>query len=594
MWAFIVLLAIVGCQKPFSNRPEDMSIFRFSEKDGPVTMDPVQGSTQYANLMITSLFDTLYEYKYLARPYELKPNLADGMPEVSEDGLTYTFKIKKGVEFVDDPCFPDGKGREVVAEDFVYSVKRMFDSKNRPQGAWLWQGKIKGLNEWKAAGSDYAEPVEGIRTPDRYTIEIELTKPFHQLVYTLAMGYSAFVPREAVEYYGKEFGVNPVGSGPFRLISFNSKKAVMERNPKYREDIFDLEYEGYDPETQKWAGVERLQGKRMPIMERVEVHFLRESMTRWNSLIKGDEIHLGMIPILLTHMVSEQIHPLKMKPKYDRMLNGMNVADFGFVYLNFNMDDPRIGYHPDPEQNERNKLLRKAIRAGYDWDQRNKRFYNGVGDIFPGVIPRDLDAFDETLPMSYASADYDLAKEYLEKGGWTPENLPVLEYAYPSSLVYIQFYEQFRGWMEKIGYPREKIVQVPYATFGDFSKGMRNKELMVFGLGWGLDYPDSENILQLYYGPNESPGSNSANFKNEEYDRLYQKAKVLPPGPERSEIYKKMNRIIIEEVPVIAGLTRREPYVWHKNVVYYHSKNPHGSLLKYAYRFDPEAEGEGN
>ncbi|MCG8526941.1 MAG: ABC transporter substrate-binding protein [Opitutales bacterium] len=549
-------------------------------------MDPVQGSSQYANLMNTSIFDTLYEYKYLKKPYELKPLLASAMPEVSEDGILYTIPIEKGVHFTDDPCFPDGVGRELTAEDFVYSIKRMFDPKNQPQGAWLWQGRIKGLDEWKEAGSDYEQPVEGLRAKDRYTIEVELTQPYPQLVYTFAMGYSGVVPREAVEYYGKEFGIKPVGSGPYQLVKFSTKKAVLKRNPKFREQIFDLEYEGYVPEEHDWANVKLLQGKTMPIMENVEVYFMRESMTRWNSLNKGNEIQLGTIPIELTHMVAESLKPLVLKPEYAKKFNGMNLPDFGLVYFLFNMDDPKIGYHPDPEQNHRNFLLRKAIRAGYDWNQRNRRFYNNVGDIFPGIIPRGLDAFDETLPMDSVTADYEQAKAYLKEGGWTAENLPVLDYHSGTGVIYVQFFEQFRGWMEKIGYPREKIKLNLHATFGDFSKAMKNKECMVWGMGWGLDYPDSENVLQLFYGPNKSPGSNASNYDNPEFNELFRKAKVMQPGPERTELYKKMNKMIIEDVPVLTGLTRNSPYIWHKNVVFHHSRNPHASLLKYAYVFD--------
>ena len=193
-------------------------------------MDPVQSATQYANLMTTSIYDQLYEYKYLARPYELKPRLAEAMPEVSEDGLTYTYRIKKGILYADNECFPAGKGREVTANDFIYSMRRLFDPKARSQGAWLWQGKIKGLDEWKEEGADYSKPIEGLRALDDYTIQIILNKPFPQLTYTFAMGFSSVTPREAVEHYGKEFGLNPVGSGPYKLKSFSTKKAILVRN----------------------------------------------------------------------------------------------------------------------------------------------------------------------------------------------------------------------------------------------------------------------------------------------------------------------------------------------------------------------------
>src|SRR5690606_32495531 len=117
-----------------------------------------QAANVYANHVVVNAYDTLYAYKYLARPYALKPNLAADFPEISPDGLVYRIPLKRGVHFVDDPAFPGGKGREVVAEDFVSSLKRQFAPANQPQGAWFWAGRIVGLDEWKAAGSDYGQP----------------------------------------------------------------------------------------------------------------------------------------------------------------------------------------------------------------------------------------------------------------------------------------------------------------------------------------------------------------------------------------------------------------------------------------------------
>jgi ABC-type transport system substrate-binding protein len=581
-----------GCKKPFSDREENNKVFRFSGSGSPVTTDPAAASSSYENLMATSVYDQLYEYKYLARPFQLKPRLATGMPEISEDGLVYTFRIQEGIRYADDPCFPDGKGREVVVQDFIYSMKRLFDPKNLPQGEWVWRGKIKGLDAWKTAGSNYLEKIEGLRAVDDHTLQITVNEPFPQLVYTLAMGYSSFVPHEAVEFYGKEFALNPVGSGPYRVDSFSTQKAVFVKNENYREEYFDLEAEGYDPATQKWAGLEVLQGKRIPIMGNVEAHFMKESMTRWNSLNKGNEIHFGTIPIELTHMVASQLKPLKLKPAYAKKFKGMNLTDFGFIYMAFNMADPRVGYHEDPERNRRNLLLRKAIRKAYDWDQRNRRFYNDMGVIFPGIIPARLDAHDPTLSESYVTADYEQAKQYLKEGGWTAQNLPELEYGTTASVQNIQMFEQFRGWMEKIGYPREKIKLDTFATFGDYNRAVKQKEVMLISMGWNLDYPDSENVLQLFYGPNKSPGSNTSNYDNPKFNALFRKTKTMQPSPERSELYQTMNKMLLEDVPSISGMTRNRPNIWYHNVVYYHSDSPHGSLLKYAYVL-PESSEEG-
>ena len=591
--AATLLLSIAvlsGCQKPFSNRPQDTSVIKFSTKGAPITMDPVQSSTTYANLMTCTIYDQLYDYKYLARPFALKPRLATSMPQVSEDGLTYTIEIKNGVYYADDECFPDGKGREVVVDDFIYNVKRMFDPKNIAQGEWLWQGKIKGLDEWKADGSDYSKDIEGLTAEGKYKLVITLNEPFPQLIYTLAMGYSSFVPHEAVEHYGKAFGINPVGSGPYQLVSFSTKKAVLKKNPKYREEYLDLEAEGYDPVTQDWAHLDLIEGKQLPITENLEIYFMEEGMARWNSLTKGNEVQFGVIQPELMHMVADKVDPLVLKPSYAKKYLAMSDPQIEVVYLNFNMSSPVVGYNEDPERNHRNLLLRKALQSAYNWEQRSERFYNGTAEIFPGVIPPGLDAYDPEADRSVITLDLERAKAYLAEGGWNAENLPVLDYCSVGNVVYRQFYEQFRGWMEKIGYPREKIKHVTYATFGDFSRAVKNRECMLIGMAWGADYPDSENMLQLFYGPNQSPGSNSSNFEDPEFDRMFKSASVMQPGPERTAIYQKLNHIITDQAPSISGIARKEPYIWHRNLVLLYSKNPHGSVMKYAYLMTKEEE----
>ena len=313
---------------------------------------------------------------------------------------------------------------------------------------------------------------------------------------------------------------------------------------------------------------------------------MKESMTRWNSLNKGTEIHFGGIPTELTHMVAEELNPLVLKPDYAKKFTAMNLPELGIVYLYLNMSDPKIGHHSDPEQNRRNLLLRKAISAAYDWPQRNRRYYNGIATLFPGTIPPGLDGYDSAFTADMTEPDFEKAKAYLTEGGWNADNLPVLDFNGVASVQNTQMFEQFRGWMEKIGYPREKIPYVPFATFGDFNKKVKQRDCTLIGMAWGLDYPDAENVLQLFYGPNSSPGSNSSNFNDPEYNKLFEESIVMQPGSERTEIYRKLNQIIIDDVPAVCGLSRNSPFIWHKNVVFLPSRNPHGSLFKYALVFD--------
>ena len=209
-------------------------VYRHSTDGAPTTLDPVRAANVYSNFVVLNVFDTLYSYKYLKRPYEMKPNLATAMPEVSEDGLVYTIHIKPGVEFQDSEIFANGKGREVHASDFVYSIKRHFDKKSKSRGAWLFINRIVGLDDWKKNGSDYSQTIEGLQALDDYTVQIKLIKKYPQLIYTLAMGFTAIVPHEAIEFYGDEFGSHPIGSGPFYLKSFNQEKAVLCKRNRWQ------------------------------------------------------------------------------------------------------------------------------------------------------------------------------------------------------------------------------------------------------------------------------------------------------------------------------------------------------------------------
>jgi len=549
----------------------------------PTNLDPVQGSTLYTDFVIKNIYDTLYSYKYLKRPYELKPNLAVAMPEVSSDGLTYTIRIKQGVEFADSEVFPNGVGREVTARDFVYSLKRHFDPANRSQGAWLWQGKIVGLDQWKDAGASYDAVVSGLRALDDYTIQIQLTTPYPQLVFTLAMQQSAIVPREAVERYGREFGVNPVGSGPFTLKSFHTQRAVLTRNGNFRQEPVDIYYEGFDQSVHGPLGLEQLHGRAPPFVDRLEIQFIEQTAARWNSFTKGTEAQVTSVPPEQIDVVVAQKQPtVVLNAEFDQQYFHTAELEAGMIYQLFNMDDASVGYSDDPVQNERNKALRCAIRMGFNWPDRIDRFYYGIGQAYPGVIPPVVPEFDPNMAQESVLYDPDGARKLLAANGWNTSNLPIIEYGAPSVVTQLQMFEQFRGWMLNIGYPAEKIKLRSFATFGDFIRAASERKIMFLGMGWGLDYPDAQNTLQLFYGPFGAPGSNFANWVNDEFDALYDETAVMQPSAERTAMFREMNQMVVDECVHIGGFSRTRLYLWHRDVVMFPDRGVLGGyFLKY-------------
>jgi oligopeptide transport system substrate-binding protein len=573
LFAVSLILAVLlasGCDEgPVRTDQElaSLKVYRHSMDEAPTSLDPVQSANIYANFVTINAYDTLYTYKYLARPFVIKPNLAAALPEISDDGLTYTIPIKRGVLFVDDPAFPDGQGREVTADDFVHSIKRHFDPATRPQGAWLWSGRIEGLDAWKKAGSDYAAPVVGLRALDRYTIQIQLVRPYPQLIYTLAMGYSAIVPREAVKYYGKEFAIRPVGSGPYKVVSYDTSKIVFKPNDNFRDEPVDIYDEGYDPATQADTGVEAIHGRSPPFLDQLEIHFIKESSARWSSFTKGNEVQYSGIPNEQVDRVLASKRPITLRPEFAERYHMNSGVEAGFVYSAFNMSFPEFGYNSDPDRQERNKALRCAIIKSISWQQRNDSFYIGLGQVFPGVIVPVVPEYDPDLSKDSITRDVPGAKRLLAENGWTADNLPSLFYGTTAGVTSRLFYEQFRAWLTEIGYPADKIILKQYAAFGDLVKAWRESQLPLISSGWGLDYPDAENTLQLFYGPNGSPGSNSSNYNNPDYDLLFEEASVMLPSPERTRLYQRMNQMLIDDCVAITGLTRTRVSLWHKNVI---------------------------
>jgi oligopeptide transport system substrate-binding protein len=560
-----LLVAACGHSDGTAERAVAERVYRHSMDGAPVNLDPAQSSDIYAKFLVVNLYDTLYRYKYLARPYQLEPNVAAAMPEVSADGLVYTIRIKPGVRFIDDKAFPAGRGRLLRAQDFVYSIERHFDPATRAQGAWLWQGRIAGLDQWGQEGADYGAEIAGLRALDEHTIQIRLTAPYPQLTHTLAQGFAAIVPREAVQHYGREFAVHPVGSGPFRLQRFDSAGASLSRNPDFRAEPFSLAAEGYDPSTQGSFGLEALEGQIPPLVDRIEIEFIAEDAARWNAFSAG-QLDFIKVPVSQFDRVLKSRDPPLLADQLASRFHLLTSLESGFVQTVFNMADSRIGYHSDPRQQERNHALRCAIIEAFDWQRRNEIFYSGLGVVFPGIIPPQAPEYDPAHDRKSVTRNVEHAEALLRASGWSPDQLPTLEYGFPSSVTERQMFEQFRSFMSAIGYSPEKVRPLAFATYGDYARAYVNRQVMLVTSSWTMDYPDAENTVQLFFGPNASPGANTANYDNEEFNRLYRASSTMQPSPERTAMYRRMNDIVIDDCVTISGISRTLVMLWQRDL----------------------------
>lgn len=557
------LLLSVGCTKKVDLKERVLNLTVSAKVKG---FDPVNAGDTYSSGEIARVYEGLLSYHYLKRPYTLIPNVAAAMPTVSEDGMTYTFKIKKGVKFHDNKCFPGGKGRELKAADFVYSIKRMADSKNISTGWWLLDGKIKGLNEWREKNkeknkTDYSEEVAGLKAIDDYTLQFTLSKQYPQFLYSLAMVYTYAVPKEAVEFYGKDFINNPVGTGPFITGTYTQGNRIeYKKNPAYREVLYPSE--GM-PEDKK-LGLLADAGKKLPLVEKIVVNIQTESQPAWLSFEKGKTDYFGIPKDQFESVVSPD---KAITDAYAKKGITLDIsADLDITYIAFNHEDPLF---------KSNTKLRQAMSTAYDGAQANKLFYNDRYLLAQGILPPGIGGYDKDYKSPYRQFNVEKAKKLLAEAGY-PEGkgLPTIQYDTTATTISRQMSEYFKKQMAQIGIK----VQVNTNTWPQLTKKVKTRQAQMFGMAWLGDYPDAENFLQLLYGPNSSPGPNGSNYNNPNFNSLFDKATKMQPGPERAALYTQLNKMASKDAAYIYGVHRTNfavKHSWLKN--YKFSTFSHGN-----------------
>lgn len=543
-----VLLAFASCTK---SKNTNEKVLYLTGKALVKGMDPINTGDVYSSTEVARVYEGLLQYKYLVRPYELEPNLAKEMPEVSKDGLTYTFKLKEGVLFHDNKCFEGGKGREMVAEDVVYSIKRLADARNNAVGWWILDGKIKGLNEWRDAQkskdkTDYSAAVEGLKALDKYTVQFKLKEKFPQFLYALPMTYTMVVPKEAVDFYGKEFLNNPVGTGPYMTETFTqSTKIVYVKNPKWRKEVYPSE----GSEADKKAGLLDDAGKTLPLVEKVVVNIQPESQPRWLSFEKGKT---DFLDIPKDNFESVVIPGKGVTDAYKKKGIDLEITpDLDITYISFNHEN---------ELFKTNLKLKRAMSLAYDVAKSNKLFYHNMGVPAQTPIPPGIGGYDADYQNPYMQFDLEKAKKLLAEAGYpNGKGLPVITYDTLASTTYRQGGELFKKMMSEIGIN----IQVITNTWPQLTEKVHKRQTMTYGMAWLGDYPDAENFLQLLYGPNSSPGPNGSNYNNPEFNKLFDKATKMQPSAERDRLYEKLAQTYSEEVPWILGVHRTSFVVKH-------------------------------
>ena len=547
MFATALAMSFVACTK--KNSASD-NILKIAVKDDIKTLDPANAYDSVSLDILPNIEDSLLQYKYLDDQMVLEPNLAEGMPEYSKDGLTVTVKIRKGVMYQDDPSFKAtaGKGRELKASDFIYEFKRLAIPAIQSQGSWVFEGKVLGFTEFEkklqAAKPEefkkaFDEAIPGLTAKDDYTLEFKLTQPYPLLNYILAMTFTAPVPPESAEAYADKDGNlrdHPVGTGPFLLKSWEtSQRVVLARNPNYKGT-----YPTQASASLKAAGLLADAGKPMPFVDGVTFEILKEEQPR---LLKFEQGDLDDFELMKDSFRAAMIDATHVRDDLAKKGVRANYEDsLVMYYIGFNMKDKLLGS---------NKYLRQAISSVIDRDKWIDTFDKYKGLKQDQVTPPGLLDRVDNAKMKY---DFNIqkGKELLAKAGFPDgKGLPVINFDFRGAdTKNRQLGEFFVQQFGAIGIQVNPILN----TFPAYLEKAKQGNLQIAYGGWNFDYPDVENGYQLLYGPNKAPGPNDSNWENPQFDAIYKKLATMPAGaPGRKELVKQADDLIQEESPWAFG-----------------------------------------
>jgi ABC-type transport system substrate-binding protein len=495
----------------------------------------------YSNTVNEAIFERLLTYDYLARPAKLVPMAAEAMPEVTDQGKTYVFKLRKGIFFTPDTALK-GQKRELTAQDFVYSYMRFMDPANRSQWAFMLEGKIVGLDAVAAKAKktgkfDYDAKVPGMEAVDRYSLRFRLTDSDYNFPYIVAHVPFGAMAREIVEAYpGEELMAHPVGTGPYVLKSWTRRsKIVLEANPDYRGFVWD-----FQASDEPWdqALIAAMKGKQMPQVGRVEITIIEEPQSVWLAFQQKELDYINVPPVFAPNAFDGD----QLKPELAKQgITHYRAIDPEITYTAFNIRDPIVGGFAKEKI-----ALRRALAMAYDVDREVEvlRKHQAVHAQMP--IPAGVVGHDPKY-RGIIKYDPDTANKLLDyfgykKGpdGWRtlPDGKPLVihQAAQPSSIDR-EFNALWQRSAERIGV--RMVFDV--APFGDNLKAAKECRLQLWGAAWTADYPDGDNFMQLLYGPNTGQSNNGC-YESKAFDKLYEQAKALPNSPERNRLFLLMSR----------------------------------------------------
>lgn len=516
--------------------------------------DMVKTYNFYSGNVGENIFERLLSYDYMARPLQLVPQTAVAMPTIEQEGKVYTFKIKPGIYFAPDAAFK-GKRRELVAQDYIYSIQRILDPKNHSTTLSFIDGKILGADQvlaqaQKSGKFDYDAPIAGLKALDRYTLQITLNRPDYNFPYILAYNAFGASAREVAEFYGDRLAQHPVGTGPYMLSKYVPRSKIeLVANPEYRGTVWNFKGDGkaWDTRLNK-----EMQGKKLPQIGKVVISIIEEEQSRWLAF-KSGQVDFDKLTANAVSQALDSKNQLNADLKQQGIQHYPN-KDLEVTFTILNMRDPIIG------GNSLEKVaLRRAIALSYNNPEAIRQLYKGQATLAPMIFPEGVNGFNPNYRSSIAYNPL-LANKLLDRFGYKkaadgyrrlPDGKPlILKMNTQSGSAGLISSELWKKSLDAIGVK----VEFKVSNFADNLKEATQCKHMMWGGAWIADYPEGENFAQLLYGPNAKQG-NMACYESKDYDALYKQAMVLPPD-QRGPYYEKMNRQIEADNPWVMHITR--------------------------------------
>ena len=531
-------------------------VLRYAFPIAETGFDPAQISDLYSRMVVAGIVEAPLAFDFLARPFKVRPNTLEALPQVADDFKRFTFHVKPGIYFADDPAFK-GVRRELTAQDYVYTFKRHYDPVTKSPNLYQLENvKILGLSELRKRVVEAKQPfpydtdVEGLRALDRYTFEVRLAEPAPRFLQESMTDAGAFgaVAREVVEFYGDKIMAHPVGTGPFRLAEWRrSSLIVLTRSPTYREVLYNEDAPADD--TRSLAIAKALQGRRLPMLDRVEISIIEESQPRWLAFLNRQMDFMDRLPNEFSDVAIPNGQLAPNLAKKGIQMDQAPLVDATLAAL-FNLDNPVVGgYAPDKV------ALRRAIALAYNSAEEIRLVRRSQAVPAQSAIAPLAFGYDPAFKSEMSDYDVPRAKALLDLYGYVdrdgdgwrdlPDGSPlVLEYATQPDQLSRQLVELWAKGMKAINI---KIIFKP-AKWPENLKASKAGKLMMWGVAWGATTPDGDTFLALGYGPNKG-GANHSRFDLPAFNALYVKQSRMPNGPEREKVMKEASKLMVAYVP---------------------------------------------